>query len=121
MGEVLVIVAGAVGSGKSAVLGEIEIALRAIGLTVRYSDDKQAQIERALTHADWETALATSQPQIVLMEQIERPVSRRADEILSVVPAGPGWGARMRVAVDYALNDTWWRGYTAGLVGSRHK
>ncbi len=53
MAEVRIIAAGPVGCGKSAVLGEIEIALRAIGLPVRYADEREAQSEKNMTHADW--------------------------------------------------------------------
>lgn len=116
LAEVLVIVAGPVGSGKSAVLGVIEATLMLRGLSVRYDDDKAAQVERALG-GDWAEELARTMPLIVLVEQIDRPLSPRAEEIINAVPAGHGFTARMKVAIDNALSLSWWRGYTAGLMG----
>lgn len=60
---------GPVGIGKSAVLGEIEIALRAIGLTVEWADPAAAQAEKNMTHADWMDALEMYQPTVVLVEE----------------------------------------------------
>lgn len=119
MAEVLVIVAGPVGSGKSAVLGVIEAALMMRGLSVRYDDDKAAQVERALTSGDWTAELERTSPLIVLVEQIDRPLSPRAQEIFATVPAGTGYSARLKVTVDNALSMAWWRGYTAGLMGRK--
>lgn len=65
-------VSGLTGSGKSAVMGEIEIALKALGLTVEYGPDFQA--EKNGTHADWQTALDLYQPTVVLTE---RNISRQ--------------------------------------------
>lgn len=64
--RVTVTVSGPTGSGKSAVMGEIEIALRAIGLTVEYGPDFQS--EKNLSHADWANALELYAPIIVLHE-----------------------------------------------------
>jgi hypothetical protein len=69
---VTVTASGPVGRGKSAVLGEIEIALQAIGLTVRYEDEPAAVSEKRLTHADWATALDLYQPTVILVETITR-------------------------------------------------
>jgi uridine kinase len=67
MGErVTVTVSGPTGSGKSAVMGEIEIALRALGLTVEHDADFQS--EKNMTHADWQTALDLYKPTVVLRE-----------------------------------------------------
>ena len=69
MGEqprVYVNVSGLTGSGKSAVLGEIEIALKAIGLTVE--TDAAFQQEKGMTGADWAHALDMYQPVVVLSE-----------------------------------------------------
>jgi len=60
-------VSGLTGSGKSAVMGEIEIALKALGLKVEYGPDFQA--EKNGTHADWQTALDLYQPTVVLTER----------------------------------------------------
>lgn len=60
-------VSGLTGSGKSAVMGEIEIALKALGLKVETGPDFQA--EKNGTHADWQTALDLYQPTVVLTER----------------------------------------------------
>lgn len=69
---VYVEVSGLTGSGKSAVMGEIEIALKAIGLTVE--TDAAFQSEKNMTHADWQSALDLYRPTVVLTERnIPRP------------------------------------------------
>lgn len=71
-------VSGLTGSGKSAVMGEIEIALKALGLKVEYGPDFQA--EKNGTHADWQTALDLYQPTVVLSERnISRQPPARED------------------------------------------
>ena len=65
-------VSGLTGSGKSAVMGEIEIALKALGLKVEHGPDFQA--EKNGTHADWQQALDLNQPTVVLTE---RNISRQ--------------------------------------------
>lgn len=70
--RVYVEVSGLTGTGKSAVMGEIEIALRAIGLTVEH--DSSFQAEKNATHADWQDALDLYKPTVVLTERnIPRP------------------------------------------------
>lgn len=64
--QVHVTVSGLTGVGKSAVMGEIEIALKAIGLTVK--TDKAFQIEKNGTHADWQSALDLYKPTVILTE-----------------------------------------------------
>ncbi|TNC14868.1 hypothetical protein FF100_04630 [Methylobacterium terricola] len=71
MTNVRVIVAGPVGCGKSAVLGEIEIAMKAIGVPVRFADEKAFQAEKRMTRADWARDLDMYQPTVVLEERIE--------------------------------------------------
>jgi ABC-type transport system involved in cytochrome bd biosynthesis fused ATPase/permease subunit len=66
MGEIVTVaVSGPVGSGKSAIAGEIEIALRAIGVPVRWNDEG----EKNMTHADWQTALELYNPSVVILEE----------------------------------------------------
>lgn len=72
-GHVYVEVSGLTGTGKSAVMGEIEIALKALGLPVEHGSDFQA--EKNGTHADWQEALDLYKPVVVLRE---RNVSRLA-------------------------------------------
>jgi len=68
MAEVHVIVTAPTGSGKSAIYGEIEIALKAIGVEVRHADPVAAQSEKNMTHADWQDALDLYKPTVVLHE-----------------------------------------------------
>ncbi len=67
---VTVTASGLCGSGKSAVLGEIEIAMQALGVPVRYLDAAGAQSEKNMTHADWQSALDLYKPEVVLVEMI---------------------------------------------------
>jgi len=70
MSEVKIIVSGDVGCGKSALLGEIEIMLRAIGIPVRYENEAAAQAEKNMTHADWIGELERTKPSVVLVEDM---------------------------------------------------
>lgn len=76
MSELTITITGPVGSGKSAVAGEIEIALRAIGVPVRYADEVGALSEKRMTHADWQHYLDMYKPSVVLVETM----SEAADE-----------------------------------------
>ena len=70
MNEVTITAAGRVGSGKSALLGEIEILLKALGVPYRYADPKAAQAEKNLTHADWVGVIEQVKPTVVLAEEL---------------------------------------------------
>lgn len=72
MTEIKVVARAPVGSGKSAILGEIEIALRAIGVPVCYADERAAQLEKNMTYADWQSYLEMYKPSVVLIEEIEQ-------------------------------------------------
>jgi hypothetical protein len=65
-GHVYVEVSGLTGTGKSAVMGEIEIAMKALGLPVHH--DADFQTEKNGTHADWQEALDLYKPTVVLRE-----------------------------------------------------
>lgn len=65
-GEVYVEVSGLTGVGKSGVAGEIEIAMRALGLDVVWEDSEN---EKRLTHADWIGALEMYKPRVVIRER----------------------------------------------------
>lgn len=68
--EVQVIVSAGVGSGKSALLGEIEIMCKALGIPVRYADEKRAQSDKNMNHADWTSELEMYKPSVVLVEDM---------------------------------------------------
>lgn len=70
--EVTITVAGPVGSAKSALLGEIEILMKALGVPVRYADEAEAQAEKNMAHADWQWSIELYQPQVVLVEELTR-------------------------------------------------
>ena len=68
--KICVLVEGAVGSGKSAIAGEIEIALRAIGVPVRFADEAAMRSEKNMTHADWQSHLEIYEPSVIIVERI---------------------------------------------------
>lgn len=69
-GEVLVEVSGLVGSGKSAICGEIEILCIALGLDVSWPGGDP---EKAMTHADWTAALEAYKPRVRIVERDAAP------------------------------------------------
>ncbi|HBB1405505.1 TPA: ead/Ea22-like family protein [Escherichia coli] len=64
-GEVLVVVSGFTGCGKSAIAGEIEIAMKAIGVPVQWTD---GDAEKRMTGADWLTAIEMYKPTVRIVE-----------------------------------------------------
>ncbi len=64
-GEVLVVVSGFTGCGKSAIAGEIEIAMKAIGVPVKWTN---GDAEKRMTGADWLTALEMYKPTVRIVE-----------------------------------------------------
>ena len=64
-GEVLVVVSGFTGCGKSAIAGEIEIAMKAIGVPVKWTND---DAEKRMTGADWLTAIEMYKPTVRIVE-----------------------------------------------------
>ena len=64
-GEVLVVVSGFTGCGKSAVAGEIEIAMKAIGVPVQWTN---GDAEKHMTGADWLTAIEMYKPTVRIVE-----------------------------------------------------
>ncbi|XJG35612.1 ead/Ea22-like family protein [Escherichia coli] len=61
-GEVLVVVSGFTGCGKSAIAGEIEIAMKAIGVPVQWTN---GDAEKRMTGADWLTAIEMYKPTVL--------------------------------------------------------
>lgn len=70
MTEITVSISGPVGCGKSAIAGEIEIALRAVGVPVRFADEREVHSEKNMTGADWTSYLEMYEPSVVIVEQI---------------------------------------------------
>jgi cytidylate kinase len=66
-------VSGPVGSGKSAIAGEIEIAMKVIGVPVQYRDQAAAQSEKNMTGADWQTYIEMYQPMVTIEEKVTWP------------------------------------------------
>ena len=66
-GIVTVTVSGPVGSGKSAICGEIEILCKALRIPVEWEGGQE---EKSLTHADWTSALEMYKPTVKIAEQI---------------------------------------------------
>ncbi|EJC2606069.1 ead/Ea22-like family protein [Escherichia coli] len=64
-GEVLVVVSGFTGCGKSAIAGEIEIAMKAIGVPVKWT---YGDAEKRMTGADWLTAIEMYKPTVRIVE-----------------------------------------------------
>ncbi|EPP4622424.1 ead/Ea22-like family protein [Escherichia albertii] len=64
-GEVLVVVSGFTGCGKSAIAGEIEIAMKAIGVPVQWTN---CDAEKRMTGADWLTAIEMYKPTVRIVE-----------------------------------------------------
>ncbi|MBB7229731.1 ead/Ea22-like family protein [Escherichia coli] len=64
-GEVLVVVSGFTGCGKSAIAGEIEIAMKAIGVPVQWTN---GDAEKRMTGVDWLTAIEMYKPTVRIME-----------------------------------------------------
>ncbi|MCY6538784.1 ead/Ea22-like family protein [Escherichia coli] len=64
-GEVLVVVSGFTGCGKSAIAGEIEIAMKAIGVQVQWTN---GDAEKHMTGADWLTAIEMYKPTVRIVE-----------------------------------------------------
>ncbi|HCT2876757.1 TPA: ead/Ea22-like family protein [Salmonella enterica subsp. enterica serovar Agona] len=64
-GEVLVVVSGFTGCGESAIAGEIEIAMKAIGVPVQWTN---GDAEKHMTGADWLTAIEMYKPTVRIVE-----------------------------------------------------
>ncbi|EDQ2392342.1 hypothetical protein RU50_003358 [Salmonella enterica subsp. enterica] len=64
-GEVLVVVSGFTGCGKSAIAGEIEIAMKAIGVPVQWTN---GDAEKRMTGTDWLTAIEMYKPTVRIVE-----------------------------------------------------
>jgi energy-coupling factor transporter ATP-binding protein EcfA2 len=84
--KVTIVVTGEVGSGKSAMCGEIEILCKATGLEVEWIGGTD---EKNLMGADWTAALAMYKPVVTIVEQIVKP--EPADETQSLPAVPRGW------------------------------
>lgn len=70
--EVEIIVRGPTGSGKSGLLGEIQILLQALRIPHRFADPEEWASEINLTGADWTSELERTKPVVVLREEQSR-------------------------------------------------
>lgn len=87
MSKITITVSGRVGSGKSAICGEIEILCKALGLKVEWTGGQQ---EKNLTHADWTEALEMYKPEVTIIEHIEPAQTAVVlDDKRAVLPAMP--------------------------------
>jgi|GEM_PF-4103342 len=88
--SVTIIVSGPVGSGKSALLGEIEILLKCLGVEVEWPAGQQ---EKNLTHADWIASLEMYKPRVTLIEVLAQSNSAGTVNVASSLgaPAWTGW------------------------------
>jgi hypothetical protein len=68
--EVEIIVRAPVGRGKSALVGEIEILLLALGVEYCHEDMAAWEAEKNLSGADWTAVLEQHKPQVVLKEEV---------------------------------------------------
>lgn len=73
--EVEIIVRGPTGSGKSALLGEIEILMRAMRVPFRHDNPAAWEQEVKLTGADWQAELERTKPVVVFKEENLRQLS----------------------------------------------
>ncbi len=71
--NVTVTVSGDVGTGKSAIYGEIVLALQALGVGIIHADPRAWESECRMTHADWTTYLDMYQTNVTMVEKVERP------------------------------------------------
>lgn len=67
--KVTVTVSGPTGSGKSAIYGEIVLALQAIGVPVVHGDPQEAHYEAAVRHGDWMADIEMYQPTVTMVEE----------------------------------------------------
>jgi len=81
MSEITITASGEVSCGKSAILGEIEILCKALGIPVRYENEAATQSEKNMTHADWTGALELYKPSVVLVESLTRELAAKDAEI----------------------------------------
>lgn len=115
MTEITVTVSGPVGCGKSAIAGEIEIALRAVGIPVRFADEKGDREEKNMTGADWTGYLEMYQPSVVIVEQIgPSPQTNMTPFIKPLEWEEPSastnqcWVARTQFGIYSAVNEGGW-------------
>jgi hypothetical protein len=97
MKEITLTATGPTGSGKSALLGEIEITLRALNLPYRYADEQKARVEKNMTGADWVAELEAIKPSVVLVEGTPR--TEKLEKALSELENVTADGLRIYKAV----------------------
>jgi len=70
--EITVTISGPVGCGKSGIAGEIEIALTAIGVPVRWARRSEEQDAKSMCHGDFIGDIELYKPNVVIVEEIKR-------------------------------------------------
>jgi hypothetical protein len=67
--EITVTVSGPVGCGKSGIAGEIEIALTAIGVPVRWANASEENDAKSMCHGDFIGDIEMYKPTVVIVEE----------------------------------------------------
>lgn len=75
MAKVTVTISGPVGCGKSAIMGEILIALRAVGVPVHIQGESP-NANQVRGEPDWINDLDIYKPSVVLVEKIDTAARR---------------------------------------------
>jgi hypothetical protein len=127
MSEITVTVSGPVGCGKSAIAGEIEIALKAIGVPVCFADESGMHSEKNMTGADWAAYLEMYSPSVVIVDATPPPSSHSPTEALQFPPI-PGIrirdGRRERIArpaiASETRDNTWDLPTVVGIADGDH-
>lgn len=90
MNGVTITVSGRVGSGKSALCGEIEILCKALGLQVEWIGGQQ---EKNLTGADWIHEIELYKPSVRIIERIDTasPTSPECERLTNQTLATVYW------------------------------
>jgi hypothetical protein len=89
LNKVTVTVSGPVGSGKSAICGEIEILCKALGLQVDWVNGRE---EKNLTHADWTDALEMYKPSVEIVEAYQDATSKAVKQLADWLLTEPNDG-----------------------------
>ena len=104
---VTVTVSGPVGVGKSAIAGEIEIALRAIGVPVQFRNQAEAQSEKNMRRGQWAADLEMYEPMVTIVEKIDRQEAQR-DPGHYTITVSRKWSERLWAARAFTFGFRSW-------------